>query len=169
MKPQPPACRVTLTRATADHIAHILIWSAIENHVAIFIACAPSIKALVVGTLIPIMSSGYESVKEKVTGASRSEASKNASVASSAVPKTLATHHHRFSTRVGSIDSNDSRMGFAALQGIRMESSVSFRSHPIGEDGESTDGKAYSVNVRTVDDAESQLTTSSRKSAMQHV
>lgn len=48
------------------NIASCLIWSSVENHLAVFIACSPSIKAVVSGVLYPLVSTHVSSFKDKI-------------------------------------------------------------------------------------------------------
>lgn len=107
-------------------MATCLLWSAIENHLAIFITCAPSIKALVAGTLVPLVTSSYETIREKMKRSSGSDFNSTGvgsfgTVHPPTIPHntplgtlTSAPGHvvnkvlDQFRTRSGSVASNDS-------------------------------------------------------------
>ncbi|KAH0366702.1 hypothetical protein KCU65_g5095, partial [Aureobasidium melanogenum] len=57
------------------NIASCLIWSSVENHLAVFIACSPSIKAVVSGVLYPLVSSQVTSFRDKIKRSRGSEGS----------------------------------------------------------------------------------------------
>ncbi|GAB7356591.1 hypothetical protein MBLNU459_g7320t1 [Dothideomycetes sp. NU459] len=104
------------------NMATCLLWSAIENHMAIFIACTPSIKALVAGTLLPMVSSSYEGIREKIkrssmsgsnggfdsSGAAHSTHTSPLDTATSAPVYIANKMLHQFRGRSHSIASNDS-------------------------------------------------------------
>ncbi|KAH0244297.1 hypothetical protein KCU71_g23879, partial [Aureobasidium melanogenum] len=71
------------------NIASCLIWSSVENHLAVFIACSPSIKAVVSGVLYPLVSSQVTSFRDKIK---RSRGSEGSSLPTHKSPSlTLAT------------------------------------------------------------------------------
>ncbi|KAL1301413.1 hypothetical protein AAFC00_005671 [Neodothiora populina] len=115
------------------HIASILLWSAIENHTAIFIACSPSIKALVIGTLVPLVSSAHSTVSDKVKTMRSSQASRNDSVNNHNSGRyEFGSIHKHFSKRVSSqhptrksMESDNSRANITAMRDSGHAPSVS--------------------------------------------
>lgn len=154
-----PVC-TQLTYAQIDHIASILLWSAIENHIAIFIACSPSIKALVVGTLVPLVSSVHSSISDKARTLRGSQATTNQSELDSQSrnedPVGDIQHElvlqamHQPSARRSSMESDNSRFDLTAP--TRMFSLASSR-----KSSQSSLGKGSTVTVIPLDDLEAQI------------
>lgn len=96
-------------------MANCLLWSAVENHIAIFITCAPSIKALVAGTLVPLVTNSYETIREKMK---RSSGSDSNTTGLSSIGSTHAPNN----TPIATIGSTPSRRVHNMLDSFRSRS-----------------------------------------------
>ncbi|THW24820.1 hypothetical protein D6C86_06842 [Aureobasidium pullulans] len=153
------------------NIASCLIWSSVENHLAVFIACSPSIKAVVSGVLYPLVSSQVSSFKDKIK---RSRGSEGGSLPTHKSPSltlaTIGSRPSRFvqkvrdpfatSTRRDSFNTLDSgfeyvNRGHHEMDPIeRANSEATLSSATYRKDSEaSTSSKEPQVQVYAIDDA----------------
>jgi len=125
---------------------------------AIFIACAPSIKALVVGSLVPFVTSVHSSVSEKVRTLRGSQAtSQSRSAHDSAHDNPFNMKHHlakkTASHQRQSMDSDNSRIDLTAT---RLASSASSDVELVRKGSDTSTQKSISVAVIPMDDLEAQ-------------
>lgn len=151
-----------------DHIASILLWSAIENHTAIFIACSPSIKALVVGTLVPFVTSVHSTINEKAKSlrSSQSSSSSPRDGTGSQMPNrySVGNMQHQIAMKVmgqsstmrSSMDSDNSRFDLTGARELRQYPSISSDVISMRKDSQTSMDKGMTVTVTPMDDLEAQ-------------